>query len=232
MDKQELLKKRNRTHRDDNYLSINRSCARSAQPTSFNPLGYNKADKRAKRLCKATIIEKLKKSKYGRQLLLGRQLFKKGNGNTQKGCVHLYLQHKAARRLAAISFNNVFSLGSRQLATKLFNTSFFTPANSSNKLAKRTNHMSLAMLLQKIIQPIPVQSMNDVQTVRSSELDEESRNGIDSNANDSCNTTNCPNQGTLYSSISYEPDVCQSSSSQTEFLTGQTTKDDTRNGAI
>jgi len=143
----------------DNFVSHHARDNKGKREALVDLLQRASSDKRARKFCKAMIRAKLKKSEFGRQLLIGRQLYKKGGQNNNakigmsttenKASVDKYLQHRAARRLAAISFNNVFSLGSDELATKLKSTSYYADTDKATRKEKSCPK-SIGMLLTRI----------------------------------------------------------------------------------
>jgi len=143
----------------DNFLSHHARDNKGKREALVDLLQRASSDKRARKFCKAMIRAKLKKSEFGRQLLIGRQLYKKGANikNTKSGIstteskasVDKYLQHLAARRLAAISFKSVFALGSDELATKLKSTSYYADVNKAIQKEKSCPK-SIGMLLTRI----------------------------------------------------------------------------------
>lgn len=140
----------------ENFLTHHARESKSKQEALVELLQRASTDKQAKKFCKAMIRAKLKKSEFGRQLLIGRQLYKKRSKSdneticaANKSSIEKYLQHRAARRLASISFNNMFSIGSDELATKLKSTSYYGDANANIQMEKSCPK-SIGMLLQRI----------------------------------------------------------------------------------
>lgn len=73
------------------------NCSDAKNKKRLKAIRQQIARKRARTLCKARIIQKLSQSYLGRQLLLGRYLFKTGNRSVSNVSVNLYLQNRAAR---------------------------------------------------------------------------------------------------------------------------------------
>mmetsp|Transcript_12171 Transcript_12171/g.17848 ORF Transcript_12171/g.17848 Transcript_12171/m.17848 type:complete len:213 (-) Transcript_12171:103-741(-) len=130
----------------DNFLTHHARGSKEKREALAELLQRASTDKRARKICKAMICAKLKKTEKGRQLLMGRQLYKQQgernsnnkNNNTKKNSVDKYLQHREARRLAAATakFNTVFSLGPEELTTKLKSDSHYADVNKAIKKEK------------------------------------------------------------------------------------------------
>lgn len=97
----------------DSIVSAATNCANKHEDSVPLDKCAISSKKLARRKMKALIHDKLRKSSFGRRLLLGRKLFKKEeidknmfHESDYEGCVELYLEHRAARKLTLLRQEN------------------------------------------------------------------------------------------------------------------------------